>query len=147
MQELSPPRLILVLQSDPSHQNLIQEVLATSNLRPQVVTMDNGQAALDFLKREGSDVGMSRPDLILLDLDLPGELSSRRLLQQIKGDPQLRRIPVIVLTLSDRAEDIFHAYAIQSNCYIVRPGDRAQLTQVIQRIENFWLNIVTLPLE
>ena len=82
-----------------------------------------------------------------LDLDLAGETTGYELLSVLKTDPALRRIPVIVLAMSDRAEDIFKTYAVQGNCYVIRPGDREQLVQIIRRIEGFWLKIVTLPHE
>lgn len=147
MQDLSTQRLILVLQSDPVHGHLIQEVLAENDIQPQIVTIAHTQAALDFLRHQGSYATSQRPDLILLDLDLAGETTGYDLLSVLKTDPGLRRIPIIVLSMSDRTEDIFNTYAIQGNCYVIRPGDRAQLTQTIQRIEDFWLKIVTLPRE
>lgn len=147
MQAPSTPRLILVLQSDPVHVHLIQEVLADNEMRPQVVAIADDQEALAFLRRQGPYETAPRPDLILLDLELPGAPDSRALLATLKGDPILRRIPIIVLTLSDQSEDIFNAYALQGNCYVIKSGDRDRLTQIIRRIEEFWLKIVTLPLE
>ncbi|MGG6297256.1 response regulator [Leptolyngbya sp. AN02str] len=147
MQDLSTQRLILVLQSDPTYRHLIQEVLAENEMNPQIVTMGHTQEALNFLRREGPYATSQRPDLILLDLDLTGEPMGYDLLSMIKTAPDLRRIPIIVLTMSDRSEDIFKTYAIQGNCYVIRPGDRDQLIQTIRRIEDFWLKIVTLPQE
>lgn len=147
MQDLSTQRLILVLQSDPAHAHLIQEVLAEDNVHPQIVAIDHTQEALDFLQHQGCYTNSQRPDLILLDLDLAGETTGYDCLLALKADPSLRRIPVIVLTMSDRGEDIFNTYAIQGNCYVIRPGDREQLAKVIRRIQDFWLTIVTLPRE
>jgi chemotaxis family two-component system response regulator Rcp1 len=147
MQDPSPQRLILVLQSDPDHRQLIQAVLAENTVRPQIVAIANTQEALDFIQRQGRYTMAQRPDLILLDLDLEGKNSGYDLLTTIKTDPGLRRIPTIVLTFSDQAEDIFNTYASQGNCYIIHPGDHDQLTHVIRRIEDFWFNIVTLPIE
>lgn len=147
MQELSTQRLILVLQSDPAHGHLIQEVLAENDMHPQIVTLSQTQTALDFLRQQGEYTTRQRPDLILLDLDLAGETTGYELLSVLKTDPALKRIPVIVLTMSTEAEDIFKTYSVQGNCYVIRPGDRDQLAQTIRRIEDFWLRIVTLPRE
>jgi chemotaxis family two-component system response regulator Rcp1 len=147
MQDSTSQRLILVLQSDLAYGHLIQEVLAENERRPQIVAIAEAPAALAFLRQQGEYANAPRPDLILLDLDLPGESTGYDLLSAIKTDPNLRRIPIIVLTLSDRAEDIFNTYAIQGNCYVIRPGDRERLVGIIQRIEEFWLKIVTLPQE
>jgi two-component system, chemotaxis family, response regulator Rcp1 len=147
MQDLSTQRLILVLQSDPTYGHLIQEVLTENETHPQIVTIGHTQEALSFLRREGQYATSQRPDLILLDLDLTGETTGYDLLAVLKTDPDLRRIPIIVLTMSDRVEDIFNTYAVQGNCYVIRPGDRDQLVQIIRRIEDFWLKIVTLPRE
>lgn len=145
MQDFSTQRLILVLQSDPAHGHLIEEVLAENDLHPQIITIANTQEALNFLRRQGKYTTSQRPDLILLDLDLSGKTTGYDLLSMLKADSGLRRIPVIVLTLSDQAEDIFKSYEIQGNCYVIRPGDRDQLAQIIRRIDDFWLRIVTLP--
>ena len=147
MQAPSTPQLVLVLQSDASHVHLIQTVLTENEMCPDVVAIADAKAALAFLRRQGNYETAQRPDLILLDLDLPGETEKHALLSTIKGDPRLRRIPIIVLTLSDQTEDIFTTYDLQGNCHVIKPGDRDQLTQVIRRIEAFWLRIVTLPLE
>lgn len=147
MQATSTPRLVLLLQSDPSHMHLIQAVLAEHETCPQVVAIADSHEALDFLRRQGQYEAAQRPDLILLDLELPGTAESHELLSTLKGDPRLRRIPIIVLTLSDHPEDIFKTYELQGNCYVIKPGDRDELAQTIQRIEEFWLRIVTLPAE
>jgi two-component system, chemotaxis family, response regulator Rcp1 len=147
MQDLSTQRLILVLQSDPTHTDLIQEVLAENDMHSQMVAIHHAQEALDFLHHQGQYAASQRPDLILLDLELAGETTGHEFLAALKTAPGLRRIPIIVLTISDQAEDIFRTYAIQGNCYVIRPGDRAHLAQIIRRIQDFWLKIVTLPRE
>ena len=147
MQDPSTQRLMLVLQSDPASGELIQSVLAAHGGQTQMVAIADPQDALDFLLRQGAYPAAPRPDLILLDLDLGGTHSGYELLATIKGDERLRRIPIIVLTLSDQAGDIFKTYAAQGNCYVIRPGDRDRLVEIIRRIEEFWLNIVTLPQE
>lgn len=122
-------------------------------MHPQIVVIDQIQEALAFLKRQGQYTASPRPDLILLDLELAGEspdfdeFTGHDLLSMLKTDPRLKRIPIIVLTTSGSPEDIVKTYTVQGNCYVIRPGDRDQLTQTIRRIEDFWLNIVTLPSE
>jgi len=145
MQDPSLPRRILVLQSDPAYGQYIQEMLAANEQQPEIIAIANTHDALNFLHHQGQYASALRPDLILLDLDLAGEHSGYELLARIKSDKSLRRIPIIVLTLSASSEDIFKTYVTQGNCYVIRPGDRDALTQIIRRIEEFWLNIVTLP--
>lgn len=147
MQDPSTQRLILVLQSDPAQGEVIQSVLAAHEGQPQIVAIAQPQDALDFLLRQGAYTTAQRPDLILLDLDLGGDRDGHALLATIKSHERLRRIPIIVLTLSDHADDIFNTYATQGNCYVIRPGDRDRLAEITRRIEEFWLNIVTLPQE
>uniref|UniRef100_B8HKH4 Response regulator receiver protein n=1 Tax=Cyanothece sp. (strain PCC 7425 / ATCC 29141) TaxID=395961 RepID=B8HKH4_CYAP4 len=147
MQDLPNQRLVLVLQSEPTHRQLIQGMLAEHDVHPHIVAIDNTQDALNFLRQQEQFANSHRPDLILLDLELGGKTTGYDLLALLKTDPSLRRIPIIVLTLSDRLEDIVKTYAVQGNCYVIRPGDRQQLAETIRRIEDFWLKIVTLPRE
>lgn len=144
MQELSTERLILVLQSDSAQGSLIQAVLV-EDLQSQIIAINNTPDALDFLHHQEKYTDSQRPDLILLDLDLDGDKSGYDLLSIIKTDSDLKRIPIIVLSISERMEDIFKTYAVQSNCYVIRPSDREQLAQKLRRIRDFWLGIVTLP--
>ena len=145
MEIISPSRFVLVLQSDPAHVHLIQTVLTENEMCSDVMAIADSQEALRFLHRQEHYETAQRPDLILLDLDLPGKHDRHELLSTIKGDPMLRRIPIIVLTLADHTDDIFTTYALHGNCHVIKSGDREQLTRTIQRIEAFWLNIVTLP--
>lgn len=147
MQASSTSRRILILQSDPSHVHLIQTVLAKNEMHPDVVAIADSQEAITFLRQQGKYKTTQRPDLILLDLDLPGGPDRHALLSVIKGDPLLRRIPIIVLTLASQPEDVLTTYALHGNCHVVKPSDLEQLAHIIQRIEEFWLRIVTLPLE
>jgi len=102
--------------------------------------------AMNFLHRRGEYGEAFRPDLILLDWDLPAG-NGEAMLAEIKADPQLRRIPIVVLTLSDSAERILRSYTLQGNCYVIKSLDLDQLFQIVKRIEEFWLEIVTLPIE
>lgn len=138
--------LILVLESTAAHAELITAAFRESAIAHQIVTIADGSQARDFLYRRGEYQTTARPDLILLDLNLEG-WSGIEVLQEIKQNPQLKRIPVIILALSERAEDVLSTYTLQGNCYVVKSGDRDRLFQVIRRIEEFWLGIVTLPVE
>lgn len=140
------PRLVLIVESNPDQAQLIRTALDNQAGAYEVMTIADGLEAMDFLHRQGEYRTAPRPDLILLDLNLPGK-SGRELLQEIKASSQLRRIPIVVLTVSDREDDIFHTYALQGNCYVVKSTDLEQLFQTVKRIEEFWLGIVTLPIE
>ena len=145
MQAPSAQRLILVLQSDPALVGVIQAVIADEERPPRLKAIADPQAAIDFLHRQGTYTTAQRPHLILLDLELGENNEGHQLLITLKSDAQLRRIPIIVLAQSDCPDEIFNVYAAQGNCYVVRSGDRDQLIQIMRRIEEFWLNIVTLP--
>jgi chemotaxis family two-component system response regulator Rcp1 len=146
MEESSTERLILVVQDNPDHSRLIEEALNEKTGRHQIVAIADGAEAMDFLHRQGNYADATRPDLILLDLNLPGK-DGKELLAEIKADPQLRRIPIVVLTICANEEDIFRSYALQGNCYVIKSSDLEQLFQIVKRIEEFWLEIVTLPVE
>jgi chemotaxis family two-component system response regulator Rcp1 len=146
MQESVADRFILVIDHNADHAQTIERVFQEHPDKYHSVTLSNGLQALDFLCRRGDYTAAPRPDLILLDLDLPGK-DGRALLADIKADASLKRIPTIILTLSDNAEDIFRTYADQGNCYVLKATDLDQLTHTIRCIEDFWLDIVTLPLE
>src|SRR4028119_2205982 len=146
MEESPAERLILVVQDNPEHTDLIKGALNENSGRRKIVASSDGLQALDFLHRRGNYADARRPDLILMDLNLP-EKDGRELLAEIKADQQLRRIPIVVLTISANEEDIFRSYALQGNCYVVKSCDLEQLFQLVKRIEEFWLGIVTLPVE
>lgn len=146
MEESPAQRLILVVEDNPEHIHLIKDALTENSGRHQIVAIADGVEAMDFLHRRGSYKEATRPDLILLDLNLQGK-DGRELLAEIKADSQLKRIPIVVLTISDHEEDIFQSYALQGNCYVIKSSDLEQLFQLVKRIEEFWLGIVTLPIE
>jgi CheY-like chemotaxis protein len=108
--------------------------------------VEDGEAAVAFLRKEGCYADSVRPDIILLDLNLP-KLDGRELLQIIKNDEKMKRIPVVVLTTSHADEDILKVYGLNANCYIIKPVDFEQFLRVIRAIEYFWLTIVALPSE
>ncbi|NEQ30397.1 MAG: response regulator [Leptolyngbya sp. SIO4C5] len=140
------PRLILVIENSLEHQRLIEAVFQESTVPHKIVAIADGEQALNFLYRQGEYRTAARPDLILLDLDLPAK-DGRELLAEIKAAPQLKRIPTVVLTLCDRPEDVLKTYTLQGNCYVLKSADFDQLFQIVKRIEEFWLGVVTLPLE
>ena len=147
--ELATERLILVVEENPQHAQLIQTALQADGELHQLIVL-NEEEAIEFLQGQGKYSNASRPDLILLDLNASGNLSNRKgqgILADVKANPQLRRIPIIVLTTSEDEADIFSSYALQGNCYVIKSTDLDQLSEVIKRIKAFWLGIVTLPLE
>lgn len=135
-------RLILVIESNPEQMQLIQEGLQGSTTQPEIVAIADAELALDYLHQRGPYTEASRPDLILLDL----QVSGLEVLTTIKTHPQLRRIPTIVLTTSPQTDDILRTYSLQGNCYVIKSTDPEQLAIIIHSIEKFWLGIVTLPL-
>jgi len=106
--------------------------------------VEDGESAMDYLHRQGAHTNAVRPDLILLDLNLPRK-DGREVLDEIKSDPQLRRIPVVILTTSRAEEDVLKSYNLHANCYITKPIDLSQFMKVVKSIEDFWLSIVVLP--
>lgn len=146
MEDSSAALSILVIESNPDHAQLIQEVLSSNSIQHQIVTIADGLEALDFLHQRENYVSAARPDLVLLDLNISGK-NGREILSEIKTNPQLKRIPIVVLTTSTEEADIFNSYAQQGNCYVIKSFDANQLFQVVKRIEEFWLGIVTLPVE
>ncbi len=146
MEEALVERLILVIENNPDHLQQIQAALDRSEVRHQIVALADGSEALEFLHQRGIYREAVRPDLILLDLDLPGK-GGREILIEIKSSSQLKRIPTVILTLSDRQEDVLTSYSLQGNSYVMKSADLDQLFQIVRRIEEFWLGIVTLPVE
>jgi two-component system, chemotaxis family, response regulator Rcp1 len=137
-------KIIFLVEDNKADIRLIQEALKNSSLPHQVVTARDGVDAMAYLRQEGEHVGAPRPDLILLDLNLPRK-DGREVLAEIKSDPNLKRIPVVVLTTSKNEDDIFHSYDLHVNCYITKSRNLSQLFQIIKGIEDFWLSTATLP--
>ena len=137
---------ILLVEDNPGDVRLIQEALRDGKVwnNPHVVT--DGEAALDFVFRRGAFTEAPRPDMILLDLNLPKK-DGREVLAVIKGDPEIKRIPVVVLTTSKEEEDVLRAYNLAANCYVTKPVEFDEFMKVIRAIEDFWLTIVALPQE
>ena len=138
------PIEILLVEDSPTDALLTREALEQSKILNQLHRVENGVEALAFLRREGQYAGTPRPDLILLDLNLPKK-SGIEVLQEIKEDEDLRIIPVVVLTTSKSEEDIVKSYHLHANCFIIKPVDFNKFTEVIQSIREFWFSVVTLP--
>ena len=135
---------ILMVEDNPGDVRLTQEALKEGKVRNKMHVVGDGVEALAFLRREGQYADAPRPDLILLDLNLPRR-NGREVLAEIKEDPDLRRIPVVILTISQAEEDILKTYDLHANCYITKPVDLDQFIKVVKSIEDFWLTIVKLP--
>ncbi len=139
-------RIIFLVEDNKADVRLIQEAFKNSSLSHEMLSVRDGIEAMAFLRREGEYNTAPRPDLILLDLNLPRK-DGREVLEEIKTDSKLKRIPVIVLTTSQNEEDIFHSYDLHVNCYITKSRNISQLFKIVKRIEDFWLETVTLPPE
>jgi CheY-like chemotaxis protein len=135
---------VLMIEDNPGDVRLAREALKDSPLPARLSVVSDGDAGLDFLRRRRGHAAAPRPDLILLDLNLPGK-SGREVLAEIKADPDLRRIPVVVLTSSQADEDVRASYDLHANCYVTKPMDLDQFLRVVRAIEDFWLTVVKLP--
>lgn len=140
------PVIVLVADDNPGDVNLIREAFKRNKLLNIIEVVNEGEKAIEYLKKTGPYAGAARPDLILLDLNMPGK-DGRDVLSEIKSDPGLQSIPIIVLTSSSSDEDIVKAYLLHANCYIKKPDDFDGLLEVIKTIEHFWFGIVKLPQE
>lgn len=135
---------ILLVEDNPGDVRLVSESLKEYKICNRLSTARDGEEALEFLRRKGRFADAPRPDVILLDLNLPRK-DGREVLQEIKSDPDLRRIPVVVLTSSRDEEDVLKSYDVNANCYITKPVDLDQFVRVVQSIEHFWFSMVRLP--
>lgn len=130
---------ILLVDDSPADVRLTIEALKEAKVRNQIHVAVDGEAALEFLRTPGQ----RRPDLIFLDLNLPG-IDGREVLAEIKSDPELAIIPVVILTTSRAEEDVLRTYQLHANCYITKPVDLPQFIRVVQSIEDFWFSVVRL---
>jgi CheY-like chemotaxis protein len=143
-QERVRPIEILLVEDNPGDVRLTMEALKTAKVQNNLMVAEDGVVALEMLRKEGEHAHRPTPDLILLDLNLPRK-NGREVLAEVKADDSLKRIPVVVLTISRAEEDIVKSYGLNANCYINKPVDLAQFLRVVKSIEDFWLTIVTLP--
>jgi CheY-like chemotaxis protein len=143
---ISTPRPveILLVEDSPSDTELTIEALVEAKVRNHLSVVEDGVAALEFLRRQGQYARAPRPDLIMLDLNLPRK-DGREVLAEIKTDPGLKTIPVVVLTTSRAEQDVLQAYQHHANCYVTKPVDFEQFCSVVRSIDSFWLMLVTLP--
>ncbi|MEI6279554.1 MAG: response regulator [Verrucomicrobiae bacterium] len=135
---------ILLVEDNPGDADLAREALENGKVRNALHVVGDGEAAMDFLRRQGKYTAAPRPDLVLLDLNLPKK-DGREVLAEIKSDENLKRIPVVILTTSKAEEDILKTYSLHANCFITKPIDLSQFIKVVQAIEEFWFTIVKLP--
>lgn len=135
---------VLLVEDNPGDVRLTKEALKEGKLLNQLTVVGDGVEALSFLRKQGIYADAPQPELILLDLNLPKK-DGREVLAEIKADPNLRRIPVLVLTTSSSEEDILKIYDLHANCYITKPVDLEQFMGVVKSIEDFWVSVVKLP--
>ncbi len=137
---------ILLVEDNPGDVRLTKEAMKEGKIRNNLSVASDGVEAMAFLRREGKYADAPRPDVVLLDLNLPKK-DGRAVLKEIKEDPNLRRIPVVILTSSKADEDVLNSYDLHANCYVTKPGDLEQFIDVVKSVEGFWLQIVKLPKE
>ena len=135
---------ILLVEDNPGDVELVREALGEGKINNQLHVAADGVQAMEYLKGKGPHAGAACPDLVLLDLNLPKK-NGREVLQEIKSDPELKFIPVVVLTSSKAEEDILKSYNLHANCYVTKPVDLDQFLRVVRSIEDFWLSVVKLP--
>ncbi len=140
----SRPVEILLIDDDPVDVRLTTEQLAQSKLRNEVAWAKDGVDALAYLRREGEYADVRRPDLILLDLNMP-RMDGHQFLGEVKNDPDLASIPIVVVTTSDEDADILESYRLHANAYITKPIGLEQMSKVVRAIEGFWFEVVRLP--
>ena len=144
MRKEHKPIEILLVEDSPSDTDLTIEAFQEGGIPSNLSHVEDGVEAMEFLGRKNSYAHAPRPDLILLDLNLPRK-DGREVLSELKSDPKLCTIPVVVLTTSKDGKDIAQAYQLQANCYIAKPVDFEQFVHVVRAIEHFWLEVATLP--
>ncbi len=135
---------ILLVEDNPGDVRLTEEALREGKVKNRLHVARDGVEAIEFLRRQGKHANATRPDLVLLDLNLPRK-DGREVLAEIKNDPELKTLPVVVLTTSSAEADILRTYSLHANCYIQKPVDLDQFVQVVKSIDDFWLTVVRLP--
>lgn len=135
---------VLLVEDDPGDVVMIREAFEENKVRNRLSVVSDGEQAIAFLRREGAHTEAQRPDLILLDLNLP-RVSGREVLEIVKADPKLRAIPVVILTTSSAEEDILRSYDLHANAYVTKPVDFESFIEVVRQIDNFFVTVVKLP--
>ncbi len=141
---VSRPLQLLLVEDNPGDVRLTREALKSGEVAVNLSVAKDGVEAIDFLRKRGEFEAAPDPDLILLDLNLPRK-NGREVLSEIKSDPDLKKIPVLVLTTSRADQDVHRAYSLNANCYITKPMDLDEFLRIVRSIEEFWLKTVTLP--
>lgn len=135
---------VLLVEDDPGDVLMTREAFQDHKLRNELHVVNDGEQALQFLRQEGEFAGRPRPDLVLLDLNLP-RMDGREVLQAIKSDPELSSIPVVVLTTSEAEDDVLRSYSLHANAYVTKPVDFERFINVVRQIDDFFVTIVRLP--
>jgi two-component system, chemotaxis family, response regulator Rcp1 len=135
---------VLLVEDNPADADLMRETIEASKLRLDLFVVSDGVEAIQYLRGEGSFASAPRPDLILLDLNLP-RMNGRQVLMNVKSDADLRGIPVVVLTSSGAEQDIVQSYNLGANCYVIKPVDLKAFQAIVKQVENFWFTVVKLP--
>jgi CheY-like chemotaxis protein len=135
---------IMLVEDNPADARLTEEAMRDCSTPTNLYHVWDGEQAMGFLRREGEFADAPRPDIVLLDLNMP-KMDGRAVLAQLKGDPRLMTIPVVVLTTSEAEEDILKSYELHANCYVQKPVDLDKFISIVGLIENFWLSAVRLP--
>jgi CheY-like chemotaxis protein len=135
---------VLLVEDDPGDTLMIREAFEDNKVRNTLACVTDGVEAMQYLRREGRYADASRPDLVLLDLNLP-KMDGREVLAAVKDDPRLRSIPVVVLTTSEAEEDVVRSYSLHANAYVTKPVDFERFVSVVQQIDDFFVSVVRLP--
>jgi CheY-like chemotaxis protein len=135
---------VLLVEDSPGDVRLTREALKEGKVRNNLSVVNDGVEAMEFLRREGKYADAPRPDIVLLDLNMPRK-DGREVLAEMKSDDDLKRIPVVILTTSEAEQDILKTYELHANCYLTKPVDLEQFISIVKSVEDFWLTIVQLP--
>ena len=138
------PIEVLLVEDDPGDVMMTREAFQDYKLQNQLHVVSDGAEEMEFLRQEGEYAGRPRPDLVLLDLNLP-RMDGRQVLEAIKSDPELASIPVVVLTTSENEDDVLRSYSLHANAYVTKPVDFARFIEVIRQIDDFFVTVVRLP--
>jgi chemotaxis family two-component system response regulator Rcp1 len=146
MEERTTSRTILIIESDANHAQVLQTALQKDESLQRIVVQSSVAQAAHYLEQTGEDRTANRPDLILFNLNA-SETEGKQFIAKIKTNPKLKRIPLIILTKTTEQADIFQCYALHSNCYVIKSDNAEELLAIAKKIKDFWLEIVTLPVE
>jgi CheY-like chemotaxis protein len=138
------PIEVLLVEDDPGDVLLIREAFMFNKVHNNLTVVDDGEQAMAFLRREGEHAGAARPDLVLLDLNLPRK-DGHEVLQEVKSDQDLRTIPIVVLTTSEAEEDVLRSYQLHANAYVTKPVDFDSFMSIVRQIDDFFVSVVRLP--